>query len=456
MGFPDRATVEAVSAYLGHRIGPGQGGTMLGSGIIDIAIGLAFVFGVTAALSSVFTELIARFLGLRGAYLLSGLRELLDGTGGQTPGTGSQTALKDSIKNYEAMKDLMQPPVRAAAGRAKPVAPAAAPAAAAPAAVAQAAAAAPAAAAPAATAPAAAAEEDTAPDEPATRSATGALLGSPILRSQGMVGEISTRDLTLQPGKAGRPAQMTAATGKWSQWRTRRSLPAYISAESISEAVIDLLVPNSAGDTTMTEIQKGIKALPNWMPTFKDSLQALANNAGKDIDLFRTSVENWYDDHMSRVSGWYKRYVAKITIVIGAILILLLNINTLTIGRTLYSNSVVRTAVSSVAAKTTSCPADESKQTCLADLQAQLSAATQAGLPIGWGTVADCAAPNIHCNWLDQRGIFSRHGGSPWQFVLVLAGFLMTIIALTPGARFWFDLLGRLGSLRSTGPKPAS
>ena len=98
---------------------------MLGSGIIDIAIGLAFVFGVTAALSSVFTELIARFLGLRGAYLLSGLRELLDGTGGQTPGTGSQTALKDSIKNYEAMKDLMQPPVRAAAGRAKPAAPAA-------------------------------------------------------------------------------------------------------------------------------------------------------------------------------------------------------------------------------------------------------------------------------------------------------------------------------------------
>jgi hypothetical protein len=75
---------------------------MLDSGIIDVAIGLAFVFGVTAALSSVFTELIARFLGLRGAYLLRGLRELLDGTGGQTPRTGGQTALKDAIKNYQA------------------------------------------------------------------------------------------------------------------------------------------------------------------------------------------------------------------------------------------------------------------------------------------------------------------------------------------------------------------
>jgi hypothetical protein len=413
---------------------------MLGSGIIDIAIGLAFVFGVTAALSSVFTELIARFLGLRGAYLLRGLRELLDGTGGKTPGTGSQTALKDAIRNYEAMKDLMQPPPRAAARGAKPAASATARAAAAP----------------AAATPAAAAMPAAAPDEPATRSATGALLGSPILRSQGMVGEISTRDLTLQPGKAGRPPKVTTGAGKWSEWSARRSLPAYISAKSISEAVVDLLVPNSAGDTTMTEIQKGIKALPDWMSTLKESLQALANNAGKDIDLFRVSVEAWYDDHMSRVSGWYKRHVAKITIVVGAILVLLLNINALTIGRTLYSNSVVRAAVSSVAVKTTSCPANESKQKCLGDLQAQLSAATQAGLPVGWTTVSDCAAPNIHCSWLDRRGIFSRHGGSPWQVVLVLVGFLATIIALTPGARFWFDLLSKLGSLRSTGPKPAS
>jgi hypothetical protein len=27
-------------------------------------------------------------------------------------------------------------------------------------------------------------------------------------------------------------------------------------------------------------------------------------------------------------------------------------------------------------------------------------------------------------------------------------------LTLLPGARFWFDALSRLGSLRSTGPKP--
>jgi hypothetical protein len=374
---------------------------MLSSPIIDLAIGLVFVFGVAAALSSVFTELIARFLGLRGAYLLGGLRELLDGT-------GSQTALNDAIGNYNEMKALVKGPVPADADEAAP---------------------------------------------PATKSATGALLGSPILRSQGMIGQISSRDLTLQPGKPGRPFRIT--TGTWKPpWRACRSLPSYISATSFSAAIIDLLVPNAAGQTTMAQVQDGIDKLPEWMPTLKESLQTLAANAGEDIDLFRTSVENWYDDHMSRVSGWYKRHVAKITIVVGTILILLLNINTLTIGRTLWNSSVVRTAVSTVAANTTSCQ-NQSQRDCLAGLQKQLSDAAQAGLPIGWATVPDCAVPNTSCNWLDQRGIFSRHGGSGWEIVLVLIGFLITIVALTPGARFWFDILGKLGSLRTTGPKPA-
>ena len=156
----------------------------------------------------------------------------------------------------------------------------------------------------------------------------------------------------------------------------------------------------------------------------KTSLQALAKNANGDVNQFRTAVEDWYDNHMDRVSGWYKRNTAKITLAAGGILIVLLNINALTIGRTLYTESAVSTAISAVAAKGTSCPADQNPQDCLAKLQAQLSAATTAGLPSGWGTVRDCLAPTATCNWMDQRGLFSQHGHSFWQFMLVLAGFL--------------------------------
>jgi hypothetical protein len=392
---------------------------MPSSAIIDLAIGLIFVFGVTAALASVFTELVSRFIGLRGAYLLTGLRELVDSG-------GASTDLSNAQNDYRDMRALMQNGTAAQAGQAAP-------------------------------------------------SVTGALLGGPILSGQGMVGQITDLNLTIKPAKRGSLHKITADQQKQTAdqqqqtadqrkqtadqrkggvWRQRRSLPSYVSAKSFAEAVIDLVVPDAAGKDTMATIQRNVRGLPEGLP-FRSSLQALVTNAGDDVSLFRTSVERWYDDHMSRVSGWYKRHVAIITLALGAILILLLNINALTIGRTLYSQTAVSTAVSQVAAKGTNCPASQNPQECLSRLQAQLSAAAAAGLPIGWGTVRDCQAPGARCNWMDQRGLFSQHGDSFWQFVLVLIGFFLMIIAIVPGAQFWFGLLSKIGSIRSTGPKPA-
>jgi hypothetical protein len=249
----------------------------------------------------------------------------------------------------------------------------------------------------------------------------------------------------------------------------RRSLPSYIPARSFAEAVIELVVPNEAGQTTMNTVQHYIGQLPDSMGPMRASLDALAADAAGDITRFRTSVEHWYDDHMDRVSGWYKRHVTRITFAVGAILVLLFNINTISIGRALYSDSAVRSAVSTVAAKGTNCPAPNSSPSpsaspgegqgglnCLGNLETQLSAAAQAGLPLGWGTAADCTGPNAHCNWWDQRGILSRHGNSAWQFILVLLGFVITIAAIAPGAQFWFGLLTKVGSLRSSGPPPAA
>jgi hypothetical protein len=372
------------------------------SGIIDLAIGLTFVFGVTAALSSMVTELISRFLGLRGAYLLNGLHALVDD--GET-----STDLSQAGADYNDVKKMMMDPAASPKETGK------------------------------------------------TPSATGALLGGPILSSQGMAGQISNRQLTLAPTRpTKRRLKMKGPGGPWSKWGQFRSLPSYISAQSFGEAVLDLVVPNAAWRTTMDTIQQNVDKLPDSMASFRSSLQALVKDAGGDVTRFRSSVESWYEDHMDRVSGWYKRHVAIITLVAGTVLVVLFNINALTIGRTLYTENTVSSAISAVAAKGASCPASSTRSACLADLQAQLSAAATVGLPVGWGTVRDCSEPHARCNWLDQRGIFSRHGGSGWQLVLVILGFLIMIIAVVPGAQFWFGLLSKIGSLRSTGPKPAT
>jgi hypothetical protein len=398
---------------------------MLSSPIIDLAIGLTFVFGVTAALASLITEATARFLGLRGAYLLSGLRELVDDG-------ASSTDLTDVGKDYQAMRGLMQPasPPVPESSASPPVSESSA------------------------SRPATEQSSDQ-PSAATAPSMTAALLGGPILSSQGVAGTLSSRRLTLGPTTStGRLPKMTAEkTGIGGLWSQRRSLPSYISSKSFADAVMDLVVPDQNGQTTMTDIEGTIENLPPTMP-FRQSLQALVRNADDDVTRFRTSVEKWYDDHMDRVSGWYKRHVAQITLAAGFIIVLLLNLNALSIGRTLYTENAVSTAVSTVAAKATTCSG--ANQGCLADLEGQLSAAASAGLPVGWGTVRACREPGMRCNWMDQRGIFSPYGGSGWQLVLVLVGFVIMIISLVPGSQFWFGLLSKIGTLTSAGPKPAT
>jgi hypothetical protein len=439
---------------------------MLNSGIIDLAIAMAFIFGATAGLASVVTELIARFLGLRGAYLLAGLRELLDSK--DTP-----VVLNNAETDFQNARKLI---TGAAGSRREPL------------------------------------------------SATSALLGSPILSSQGMTGNISTRHLTVDGTKVtatavtqdGKPAEPTepasagqASSGQassaqagsgqaswpkkmasyWSTWRTRRSLPSYISSRSFAEAVVNLVLPDASGQTSMDNLQAGIdnlkgdvNGLPGSMGPLMTSLQSLASSADGDITKFRNSIEHWYDDHMDRVSGWYKRRTAWITLAVGAILVVLLNINAVTVGRALYSDSTARTAVSTVAAQGNPCPVpsdsqqtqaqqDQAQQDCLANLETRVSDVTQAGLPLGWGIVPVCSAQNaqdtestqsaqkaqtVKCGLLEQYGITTPGNGSPWQVFLAVLGFLATIVALTPGAQFWFGLVVKLNSLRSSGPPPAS
>jgi hypothetical protein len=370
---------------------------VLSSPIIDLAIGLTFVFAVTAALASLVTELIARFLGLRGAYLLSGLRELVDGG-------GSETALTDVRQDYANFQDLIT----------KSPQPAAAP------------------------------------------SATSALLGGPILGNQGVAGQLSTRKLTLGVTTGtGRLPTIKRAPDSPRRRRQLRSLPSYISSRSFADAVLDLVVPDAKGQTTMDAIQANVDKLPDTVP-LKASLEALVKNANGNASKFRASVEQWYDDHMDRVSGWYKRRVAWITLAVGALIIVMLNLNALTIGRTLYSENAVSAAVSTAAVKATNCTS--ATQDCLGTLDSELSSAAASGLPVGWGTARACTQKGVRCGWWERRGILSPFGGAgaqAAQVLLVLLGFLIMIVALLPGAQFWFGLLSKLGTLRSTGPKPA-
>jgi hypothetical protein len=219
-----------------------------------------------------------------------------------------------------------------------------------------------------------------------------------------------------------------------------------------------LLVPNNNGQTTVTKLRWAIENTPNSeLPVrLKKPLLALATGADNDINAFRLNLEKWYDDQMARVSGWYKRHVRYISLAIGLVLVIAFNVNVLTLTRSLYTDQALRDSVVTQATQASQCASKDPAQ-CLADVRAQIDQLRGAGLPVGWATPEACDKSGANCSWPEQIGLWAPGHQWPQSFVdllLVLLGWALMVLALLPGARFWFDALGRLGSLRSTGPKP--
>ena len=213
------------------------------------------------------------------------------------------------------------------------------------------------------------------------------------------------------------------------------------------------------------------------------SLLAVGDEAGTNRKEQNAAVARWYDAQMERVSGWYKRESKLILILIAAPVVVGFNVDTVSIARDLWTNPTLRTAVADAAerqieAAATStvppaggqsaapappipCPTAETGTTegttttssttsTVPPTPAQvveraLECARSLSLPIGWRWPGDGAT------------VFDALGAAwPGGWVLKLFGWALTIGALTFGAPFWFDLLNRLGSLRSSGARPKS
>jgi hypothetical protein len=239
--------------------------------------------------------------------------------------------------------------------------------------------------------------------------------------------------------------------------KDRRRLPSYVSGRSFARALMSIVVPDLSGQTSIDHINRMVNGLDAANPIKKPLLSLLAE-AGDDVAKFRQRLEEWYDDHMARVSGWYKRHVRWISLGFGVLVIVVFNVNAVEITRSLYTDEALRGAVVAQAVDASDCPNKE-PAACLSDLRKEIREVRMSGLPVGWGTGSACAAPAATCDWLERHGFTDPDHGfghDVLTFLLVLVGWALMVIATLPGARFWFDALSRLGSLRSTGPKPTS
>ena len=124
-------------------------------------------------------------------------------------------------------------------------------------------------------------------------------------------------------------------------------VPSYISAATFATTVLSLLGRTDEGRATPATAQELRTAIDTH---FKESglqgvLRSLLNDAGGEIGEFRRRLEQWYDEEMDRLSGWYKRRTKWFLLLWGLGLALVLNVDTALLARTLWTDSTLRSAV---------------------------------------------------------------------------------------------------------------
>jgi hypothetical protein len=209
--------------------------------------------------------------------------------------------------------------------------------------------------------------------------------------------------------------------------------PSYISSEQFSTAALHLM--NLTGDipaaianaqTASAKLQTAVQALAP--SPFKNVATSLLREGETDFKGFEARLQHWFDQSMDRVSGIYKRCSQYISLGLGALLAFGLQVDAIGIANKLWNEPSLRDAALANAAKTIGNEQIATK--LLAD------SATHYDLTPLW----------VHWTASDQH-----LGVAAW-----IAGCLVTTIAVSLGAPFWFDTLQSFVSLRGTGPQPAS
>jgi hypothetical protein len=223
----------------------------------------------------------------------------------------------------------------------------------------------------------------------------------------------------------------------WSADRTKLRRPSYIASD-VFAAVLFNPDPGEKAKLKRPPLDQVIAALPSSQ--LRKIVTTLRQEVGDDEELVRKRFERWYDDSMERVSGWYKRRVQLSLAVIGLVVAITLNVDTLQIVRTLWIDKTVRAAVVAEAGRITQAGKQQPQSLKAAAEQVQQIKALN--IPLGWRLKAH-----------DPRDL--PHSASLWAAKVI--GILITTIALMLGAPFWFDLLSKIVRLRGSGaPPPAS
>ncbi len=220
--------------------------------------------------------------------------------------------------------------------------------------------------------------------------------------------------------------------------------PSFIRPATFTSILMDILQVNSTG-----EVKAAIDSLPEGK--LKEILAFLYRESYDDIALFRQKVEDWFNEVMERASEWYVNSVRIWLIWVGFTIAVIFNVDVIGIYTNLSANATLREyladsatefvqtqpepkTVDSIAVNPDFYSAKDRMNTLLNEN----IAAIRSPLGLGWDNV----------EWPTEEKT------QWWLYKLI--GWITTALAVSLGAKFWFDLLRQLVNFRSGGQTTAA
>ncbi len=255
-----------------------------------------------------------------------------------------------------------------------------------------------------------------------------------------------------------------------------------IQKQQINDALVKLsLKANASEDETANKIRAGVTALSITHPQLKQTLYAILNGMPpsvtqkeSEMELVRTNIEDWFNNSMNRLTGWYKRRCLITTLFLGILLAVTVNVDSINLVGRLWREPDLRIAIlnniESILTQNNTTTLDVGQ---ISNIEQQF---TDISLPVGWlgspVSLKSDQGTNLSgaCSLFPQQeneiyGLFISGECYPiinspqvtdlTGWLIKLAGIFISGIAASPGASFWFDMLKKIINVRLTGIKPS-
>jgi hypothetical protein len=419
---------------------------MFGSNTLEIAIGIVFVYLLLSLLCTVINEGIANFLEMRGKNLLAGVKNLLNDP--------EFTSLAQHVYNHGLIGGVMQGVTNFS-------------------------------------------QKNRLPSYIAPTSFALALMD--ILGSNG-AGQVvveqwqkqleeaqeksaaAPNDEALQKTVLEAQTALEQVTNSAAEVKSKYALAGEAAKKvkslddfgKIKEASETLQAALAAGRALASEypdplgsLQKGIEALPPGYT--KQSLLVLLDKTKREMALvsdeirtgecavekMRVNLETWFNEGMDRIAGWYKRWTRQVTFALAVVVVIFANADTLMLANRLARDAALRASIVTAAdsatqkitaAASTSQQPDGDFNKIQAARQQLLDESEKLNLPLGW------IDPKVNGN--SDSFAFERIPNTSWGWAWKLLGLLVSALAVSLGAPFWFDTLSTFMNVRGAGKVP--